>query len=189
MSAFKGATATTALINPASGGQLILKFRSWIDKNNNGVIDQAELASDWIVYTIKCTASTSTAVIPRLTTSINGVVVKSNNDGSDDHGSFAVNNKTNNIVCNSFTDQNGITDPLLKVYQTYTADNVSVPYCNNCAASMPAFTGAVATAALINPAAGGQLILRFRSWIDKNNNGVIDQPEPASDWIVYTIML
>jgi hypothetical protein len=125
--------------------------------------------------------------IPKLTTSINGVVVMANNDGKDDHGAFTVTNKKNNIVCNFFKDQNGIKDPLLKVYQTYTADNVNVPYCNKCAASMSAFKGAVATAALINPASGGKLILRFRSWIDKNKNGVIDQTEPASDWIVYTI--
>jgi len=125
--------------------------------------------------------------IPKLTSSINGVVVKANNDGRDDQGSFAVNNKTNNIVYNNFTDQNGITDPLLKVYQTFTADNVTVPYCNQCSAVITAFAGTTGTATLINPASPGKLTLRFRSWIDKNNNGVIDQTEPASDWIVYTI--
>lgn len=127
--------------------------------------------------------------IPKLTTSINDVVVNANNDGSDDNGEFSVYNTTNNILFNFFTDQNGLADPNLKVYQTKTTVNVTVPFCNNCSATLGAFAGAKGTAALINPAIPGMLTMRFRSWVDANNDGTIDVGEFASDWIVYTMTI
>ena len=130
-----------------------------------------------------------TGGIPKLATSINGVVVNANNDGTDDLGSFAACNTANNILFNAFTDQNSLADPNLKVYQTYSAVNVTVPFCNNCSAAMALFAGATGTAALVNPALPGTLTMRFRSWIDADINGIVDPTEYASDWIEYTITI
>lgn len=129
------------------------------------------------------------AIAPALTTTINTITINSNNDGIDDIGSFSVCNIPNNIVFNSFSDQNGLSNPLLKVFQTYTTSNVTVPFCNNCAAPMAAFTGVTGTAALINPALSGTLTLNFKSWVDVDNDQIIDPTEVASDWIVYSITI
>jgi len=130
---------------------------------------------------------TLTVQAPLLTSTINDVTVVSNNDGTPDEGSFSVDNTPANILFNSFIEQNASTDPLLKVYQTIVLTNVTVPFCNNCWATMEAFAGATGTAALVNTALPGTLVMSFRAWIDDNNDGVIDASEPAGDWVVYTI--
>jgi hypothetical protein len=127
--------------------------------------------------------------IPKLSTSINSVVVNANNDGTDDNGSFGVCNTLNNILFNAFTDQNGLNDPLLKVYQTVTTSNVTVPFCNNCSAPMAAFANLPGSATLFDPSMPGTLTMRFRSWIDADNNGSVDPFEFVSDWIQYTIIV
>jgi hypothetical protein len=125
--------------------------------------------------------------IPKLTTSINSVIVNANNDGNDDLGSFTICNTPDNLLINYFTDQNGLNDPNLKVYQIWSSVNVTIPYCNNCSAPMAAFANHLRTASLINPSMPGTLTLKFKSWVDTNNDGIVDPTELASDWIVYTI--
>ncbi len=127
---------------------------------------------------------------PKLTTTINGVTVISNNDGTDDQASFTVCNTPNNILFNQFTDQNGNTGPSVKAYQVIQTTNVTVPFCNNCSASLTAFAGATGTMALINPNMSGTLVMKFREFIDTDNDGQIDADEcAATDWIIYTITL
>ena len=70
-----------------------------------------------------------------------------------------------------------------------TLTNVTVPFCNNCSAAISAFTGATGSAALINPAIPGTLVMKFRGFYDANGNGHIDAGECPGDWIIYTITI
>jgi len=124
---------------------------------------------------------------PQLNTTINGVTVNSINDGNDDLASFNVCTGTNNIQFNLYADQNGLVHPQYKVYQTLTTANVTVPFCNNCWATMAAFTGASGTASLIDPSTAGTLTMRFKAWLDLNTDNIVDPGEPQGDWIQYTM--
>lgn len=129
---------------------------------------------------------------PRLQTTINGVVVTSNNDGTTDMGIINVcnNGMPNNIVINNFTELNGVSPTTnLRVYQTVTLTNATFPYCTNCQALLSAFTpGYSATLALVNPAMPGSAVVSFRLWNDDSPaNGMLDNGECASDLIQYTI--
>ncbi|MBK7342078.1 MAG: hypothetical protein IPJ06_02525 [Saprospiraceae bacterium] len=76
---------------------------------------------------------------PRLETSINGVVVTSNNDGDDDVAPpMEVCNEAGNVFFDMFTDLNGVPGDI-RVYQTRTLMNVTTPMCDNCAAPIGAF--------------------------------------------------
>ncbi len=170
-----------SLLDPSNPGTLTIRFREFYDANNNGSVDPMECASDWFVYTIVVTPQI------KLNTSINGTVVNSNNDGNDDNASFTICNSPNNIVFDSFTDANGVTGPLAKAYQVIQTTNVTVPFCNNCSASLSAFTGATGTAALIDPAVSGTLVMKFKGFYDTNGNGQVDANECGGDWVVYTV--
>ena len=190
---------TAILINSGyPGGPLTATCNWWNTTTSSVIASQITGAASYIPYLNSGTdnspatgfqpvPNSCTGGIPKLSTSINGTVVNANNDGIDDAGSFTACNTINNILFNSFTDQNGLADPLLKVYQTFTTSNVTVPFCNNCSASMAAFAGATGTAALINPALPGTLTMSFRSWLDASNDGSVDPLEFSSDLIVYTI--
>jgi hypothetical protein len=127
--------------------------------------------------------------IPVLETNINGVIVTANNDGVDDLGSFTVCNETNNINFISFSDLAGIVGNVKAFQVMATLTNVTVPFCNNCAALLGGFAGVNGTAALIDPYTDGTLVMRFRAWTDANDNNVVDPQECVGDWIEYTITI
>jgi len=124
---------------------------------------------------------------PQLNTSINGVMVNSVNDGADDVASFSVCNTANNILFDYFLDANGLAGPLVKAYQVIENTNVTVPFCNNCSATLTAFAGASGTAALINPNISGTLVIKFREFVDTDNDGQLGDGECAGDWVIYTV--
>ncbi len=197
---FVGYSSTNTAVEIVSGytGSLSAECNWWNTISNSGIGALVTGSVDYTPWLLNGTdnspaigfqpvANSCGGGIPKLTTSINGVVVNANNDGNDDLGAFNVCNVANNILFDAFTDQNNLSDPNLRVYQTYTVTNVTVPFCNNCSATMGAFAGQTGTAALINPATSGTLVMRFRSWIDANTNGIVDGGEFASDWIIYTV--
>ncbi len=123
---------------------------------------------------------------PVLQTTINTVVVTSNNDGTDDTGSFSVCDGED-VVFDNFQDISGLGLSGLKVYQTAVYTNLTPTFCNNCAALLSTYTGTTETATLTNPAMSGTLVLRFRVWADANSDNMVDPEECAGDWIQYTI--
>jgi len=123
---------------------------------------------------------------PLLQTTINTVVVTSNNDGTDDTGSFSVCNGED-VVFDNFQDISGLGLSGLKVYQTAVYTNLTPTFCNNCAALLSTYTGTMETATLVNPAISGTLVLRFRAWADADGNNMVDPGECSGDWIQYTI--
>ena len=136
-----------------------------------------------------CSTSTSSVInvtpMPSLSATLNGVTVSNNNDGSDDTGSFAICNGSN-ITFDAFTDVAGASGTI-KAYQTVSLSNVSLSYCNNCAALVTVFPGVSGAATLVNPAMPGTVTLSFRVFNDLNNNNIIDADECPNDWVVYTI--
>jgi hypothetical protein len=94
-------------------------------------------------------------------------------------------NTPGNILFDSFIDLNGLTPSAnVKAYQTISLTNVTVPFCNNCAAPLSAFAGASGTAALVDPDLPGTLVMSFRAFFDADNDNVIDATECAGDWVV-----
>ena len=167
----------------------------------NGVTGAVGLAASTpgtytVTYTIAaaggCPAVTPTTTItvnalPRLETTINNVTVTSNNDGTDDLGTFSICDG-NNVVTNVFSDLNAVPGNL-QVYQQVALTNVNFPFCNNCSAPLSIFVPATGTAqaTLVNAAMSGTIVLRYRAWVDVDNDGVIDAGECAGDWIQYTV--
>lgn len=126
---------------------------------------------------------------PTLTTTINGVSVVSNNNGTDDLGAFVVcNGASPNITINSFTEGTGQSN--IYVQQEFTTSNTTlVPWCNNCEAAVNLFNGATATAALINPALSGTVTIRFRAFVDADGSDDFTPGECTGDWIQYTVTI
>ncbi|MBK6902818.1 MAG: HYR domain-containing protein [Saprospirales bacterium] len=169
-------------LSSGTSGSLVQTYTAYYDADNSGSYTDGDCLGETItlVYHINAT--------PLLETTINSEQVTSNNDGVDDTGSFSVCNTPDNILFNSFVDLNGLTPAAsVKAYQTLTLSNVTVPFCNNCAASLSAFSGVMATASLVNPALPGTLVMSFRAFLDIDNDNVIDAGECAGDWVVYTI--
>ncbi len=126
---------------------------------------------------------------PRLETSINGVVVTTNNDGTDDVAPpMEICNTAGNVFFDVFTDLNNVPGDI-RVFQTRTLTNVTTPMCDNCAAPIAAFTGVSGTATLVDPTMDGTLVMRFRAWLDLNSNNTVDPGECAGDWVEYTFIL
>lgn len=127
--------------------------------------------------------------VPTLTTTINGVSVVSNNNGTDDLGAFVVcNGASPNITINSFTEGTGQSN--IYVQQEFTTSNTTlVPWCNNCEAAVNLFNGATATAALINPALSGTVTIRFRAFVDADGSDDFTPGECTGDWIQYTMTI
>ncbi|MBL7999574.1 MAG: right-handed parallel beta-helix repeat-containing protein, partial [Candidatus Kapabacteria bacterium] len=123
---------------------------------------------------------------PLMTAVINTVAVSSDDDGNPNTGAFSVCNTTNNINFGTMTFA-PYSHPQLKVWQSYTATNVSTLACTGCAAPPSAFTGVNLTASLINTSASGTLTFTLQSWIDLDNNNAIDAGEPIDDPLTYTI--
>lgn len=148
------------------------------DDDNDGILDGDDCAP----------LDPAIGAKPKLSTTINGVTVNSNNDGTDDQATFGVCNSPNNITFGPFTDQNGNTGPSVKAYQIISTTNVSVPFCNNCSAPLTLFNGAMGTASLVNPSMQGTLVMKFREFIDLDGDGQIDANECAGiDEIIYTV--
>ncbi|MDZ4702367.1 MAG: MopE-related protein, partial [Saprospiraceae bacterium] len=123
---------------------------------------------------------------PVLQTTINTVVVTSNNDGTEDTGSFSICNGET-VTFDNFQDISGLGLTGLKVYQTASYTNISPSFCNNCTDLLSTYTGMSQTASLVNPALSGTLVLRFKAWADANGNNMVDPEECAGDWVKYTI--
>ncbi|HQX45099.1 MAG TPA: HYR domain-containing protein, partial [Saprospiraceae bacterium] len=184
LSSFSPAFSRNAsLVNQLLPGTLSMSFRLFFDANDNNIFDLGDCAGDWLEYNVN-------VINPRLQTSLNGVIVNSNNDGIDDIASLTLcNGTTNNLTFNFFNDLNnsGVT---LKAYQEILgAINVSYPFCSNCSAALASFSGATGTIGLINPLLPGSLTLRFKVFYDANNNNLIDTDECPGDWVVYSINL
>jgi hypothetical protein len=125
-------------------------------------------------------------MVPKLSVSIGDFVVNANNDGIDDKGSFSVCNMPNNILTGAITDQNGSIDPLLKFQQTYSPVNVNALLCISCTSALPFFSQPF-TASLVDPSLPGSMTLRWRPWVDANNDNIVDASECAGDWIEIII--
>ncbi|MBK7342087.1 MAG: hypothetical protein IPJ06_02570 [Saprospiraceae bacterium] len=126
---------------------------------------------------------------PLLETSINGVIVTTNNDGADDVAPpMEVCNETGNIYFDYFIDLNNVPGDV-RAFQTRTLTNVSTSMCDNCAAVLTAFSPYSGTASLIDPTMDGTIVMRFRAWLDLNSNNSIDPGECAGDWAEYTFTL
>jgi len=126
--------------------------------------------------------------VPLLQTVLNGVTVTTNNDGTDDTGSFSVCNTANNLSFGPFTDVNA-TPGVIRVYQTVSYTNATASFCNNCSALIGAFTGN-GTVSLVDPTMPGQMVIRFRAWVDEPSvNDLLDPTECAGDWVQYTVTI
>lgn len=124
--------------------------------------------------------------VPKLSVKIGDYIILANNDGNDDKGAFSVCNTENNYLASALIDQNGSNDPLLKINQTYSSVNVNANLCDNCTSLLP-FSREAFTASLINPEIDGSLTLRFRPWLDANNNDIFDGNECAGDLVEIII--
>lgn len=133
-------------------------------------------------------AGNCTGGLPRLSATINEVTVISDNDGADNSGSFSFCNEPGNMVFGPFTELSGYTGSNVKAYQKIELANVSTEMCNECSAPLTAFNRHVPSVNLVDPALPGTLVMKFKVWIDSDNDGVIDLSEnQANDWVVFTI--
>ncbi len=181
-----GASATLT----ASGGTSY----SWSTGATTAAITDSPTSTTTYTVTVTsngCSTSTSMVItvypMPSLSATIDGVTVINNNDGQDDTGAFALcNGGTNNVTISAFSDLTNSAGNI-KAYQTIVANNVSAPFCNNCAALVTLFAGATGTVALVNPNLPGTLVMSFRIFNDVNDNNIIDPEECPNDWVVYTI--
>ncbi|HRD82868.1 MAG TPA: HYR domain-containing protein [Saprospiraceae bacterium] len=125
---------------------------------------------------------------PQLSATINGVTVIDNGDGSDDTGAIELcNNPSSTLTFNAFSDISGNGLSGVKVYQTVSKTNITNPFCTNCQALITAFPGASGPISLTDPTMPGMMTIRFRAWMDDNNDNLIDANECAGDWVQYTI--
>lgn len=133
-----------------------MRFRLIFDANDNNVFDSGDCAGDWLEYNVNI-------IKPRLQTSLNGVIVNSNNDGIDDFANLTLcNDATNNLTFDFFNDLNNSGVPLKAFQEIVGAINVSYPFCSNCAAPLTSFSSATGTIGLVNPLLPGTLALRFK---------------------------
>ncbi|MCC7506319.1 MAG: HYR domain-containing protein [Saprospiraceae bacterium] len=172
----------------ASGGETYL----WSTMATTASITVSPTTTTTYTVTVTdndCSTSISSVInvtpMPSLNATLNGVSVSNNNDGQDDTGAFAICNGSN-ITFDAFADANGASGNI-KAYQTVSLSNVSLSFCNNCAALVTAFPGVNGAATLVNPALPGTVTLSFRVFNDLNNNNAIDADECPNDWVVYTI--
>ena len=127
--------------------------------------------------------------VPLLQTVMNTTnTVTTNNDGTDDTGSFSVCNTANNLSFGPFTDMNAAPGAV-RVYQTISYTNATASFCNNCSAPIGAFAGP-GTVSLVDPTMPGQMVIRFRAWVDEPaTNDLLDPTECAGDWVQYTVTI
>ena len=185
-----GGPFTGTLTAPVSGGTYTFAAASYPVGTYNITIDSITIAGCRTILSSNNTASFTVTPLPVLQTSLNGVTVTNVNDGNTDIGSFSVCNGTvNNVnITSTFIDLASV--PNGKVYQTVTpGPNTTFPnWCNNCQASVGAFTtGTSATAFLNDPNMPGSVIITFQIWGDANSNNMIDVGECTGDTISYTV--
>jgi len=149
-----------------------------------------------ITYTFSdangCTASATTTITvnprPQLRATINGVIVTDNHDGVDDLGAFEVCNSTTNNLSIQLIDINGVApSSSVKVIQEYIRTNVTFLASNGMAKISAFAAGININVKLPNASQSGTLVMRFRTFMDSNNNNILDASECSGDWIVYTI--
>jgi len=176
-------------VNNVNAGTNSTTF-SYIPMNNDVVT--CELTSN-ITPCARGNPATSNAVTitvyPQLQTTINGVTVTDNNDGTNDLGAFAVcNSAANNIFITQVADLQGSTPAnLVKVIQQFTRTNVNFSSSNGVAPISYYANGFSRNVSLVNTAQPGTLVMSYRIFFDSNNNNIIDGTECAGDLIVYTV--
>ena len=268
-----------SLINTASTGTSVVRFRVWLDSNNNNVVDGSECAGDWIVYTVTlnpnvpvsvsitadanpacvgntvaftanptnggttpsyqwkvnggnigadgpsysyvpsngdivtcvltssallvsgnpATSNTITMTVspwPQLQMTGMGVPVTDTHDGIDDAGAIDLFTSTGsvNVSFTNFSDLQAATPSnLVKLRrELVSSNNITVVSWSDATYPLTDYSSRSSwnrIFSLINTASTGTSVVRFRVWLDSNNNNVVDGSECAGDWIVYTVTL
>lgn len=136
------------------------------------------------------------AVQPILQTTLNGVVITTENDGADDTADITVcNDNVVNITLGTFTDLAGSlpADYTVKAYMEYTGTNVNftgvVPgdWVFSSARRLSDYPGFTAILSKVNINLAASATLRWRTFVDSNLNGLIDAGECPGDWATYNI--
>ncbi len=172
-----------SLVNPSLPGTLVMDFVSFLDLNNNNILDGNECISDHVIYTITVNPD------PLLSITVNGANITTNNDGTNDVNSFAVcNSAANNLTFTLFSDLNNLLPQnLVKISQHFDLTNVTFSPANSTFPLTTYGTPFSRNVSLVNPLAGGLLVMKFVSFYDANNNNILDGTECAGDTAVFFV--
>jgi HYR domain/Dockerin type I domain len=134
-------------------------------------------------------------VTPVLRTTINGAIITTNNDGTNDTGTITICSgpPSPNVTINAFEIVSGSSGSV-KVYQELVLNNSSQSgsWCNGvsgvgCSALPSLFGGETNTFNKMVPSSSGNVVLRFRAYVDIDGDNNLDAGECSGDWAVYTV--
>ena len=134
---------------------------------------------------------------PQFQVTANGLTVTDNHDGTDDVGTLdlCVNSVGYVIVSfTSFTDLQAVTPSnLVKLRrELVSTDNVSIRLWSDGTYKLSDYSSLGSwgrTFDLVNTSLQGTATVRWRTWLDSNNNNIVDNNECAGDWVVYNVIL
>lgn len=130
--------------------------------------------------------------LPTLTAIVNDITINTTTDGVNDVASLSVcsGKPSPNLNLGPFSTTGG---PLAKVHQEITFTNAaqSASWCvggPSCVAPASAFNPAsVINTLTTTTTSPGTVVLRFRAFVDLNNNNIVDADECPGDWAVFTV--
>ena len=122
---------------------------------------------------------------PAVTFTVNGVTVASNNNAVNDSGKIVSCTSPLTLTFSNIgnADGSGVTANE-KIRQEFVLNNVVWvgPTPTNADVPLSAFAGTfIRNIALVNPVLSGSLIMRFRSYLDLNNNNTFDGGDTPGD--------
>ena len=172
---------TVTLVDPTMQGKLVMKFLTFLDLDNDNILDGNEFPADSMIYTVNVNP------IPVLSVTINTINNTANNDGSNDYEDLSVcNSAADNLFFTLFSDLNNSgPSNFVKISQSFVRDNVVFSPSDGTFPLSDYGTPFDRNVSLINPGIQGSLEMKFVTFFDANNNNIMDAGECSGDSVIF----